>query len=151
MINSIRNHSLYPNLLVFLQFFIIGLMVLLSKSFFSSTLGLAIFILGALLGIWALTHNQLGNFNIQPKLRKGSKLITTGIYAWVRHPMYTSVIVMMLGFLVSTATIVETFLWVILIVVLLLKAKREESLWLKHDEAYEAYKKSTKLFIPYIL
>jgi protein-S-isoprenylcysteine O-methyltransferase Ste14 len=151
MINSICKHSLYPNLLVFLQFFIIGLMTLFSKGFFSSGFGLSIFILGALLGLWALNHNQLGNFNIQPKLRQGSKLITTGIYTWVRHPMYTSVIVMMLGFLVSTPTIVETSLWVILVVVLLLKAKREESLWLKHDEAYERYKNSTKFFIPYIL
>ncbi len=126
-------------------------MAFLSKGFFSSTFGLAIFIVGAIVGLWALTHNQLGNFNIQPKLREGSKLITTGIYALVRHPMYTSVIVMMLGFLVSTLTLVETLLWLILITVLLLKAKKEESLWLEHDEAYESYKKSTKLFIPYIL
>ncbi len=126
-------------------------MVILSKGFFSSILGVAIFIVGAIVGLWALTHNQLGNFNIQPKLREGSKLITTGIYAWVRHPMYTSVIVMMLGFLVSTVTKIEIFLWLMLIIVLLLKAKKEESLWLEHDEAYESYKKSTKLFIPYIL
>jgi protein-S-isoprenylcysteine O-methyltransferase Ste14 len=151
MINSIKNHPRYPNLLVFLQFSLIGIMALLSKGFFSSTVGLAIFVVGAMLGLWALTHNQLGNFNIQPKLRKGSKLITTGIYALVRHPMYLSVMVMMLGFLVSTPTIVETILWLMLIVVLLLKAKKEESLWLEHDEAYEVYKKSTKLFIPYIL
>ena len=126
-------------------------MVLLSKGFFSSILGVAIFIVGAIVGLWALTHNQLGNFNIQPKLREGSKLITTGIYAWVRHPMYTSVIVMMLGFLVSTVSKIEIFLWLMLVIVLLLKAKKEESLWLEHDEAYESYKKSTKLFIPYIL
>jgi len=151
MINRISNHFLYPKTLVFLQFSIIGLMVILSKGFFSSILGVAIFIVGAIVGLWALTHNRLGNFNIQPKLRESSKLITTGIYAWVRHPMYTSVIVMMLGFLVSTATKVEMFLWLMLVMVLLLKAKKEESLWLEHDEAYESYKKSTKLFIPYIL
>ena len=151
MINSIKNHSRYPNLLVFLQFLLIGLIVLFSKSFFSSFFGLAIFIVGAILGVWAITHNKLGNFNIQPKLREGSKLITTGIYTWVRHPMYTSVIMMMLGFLVSTPTSIEALLWLILVAVLLLKAKREESLWLEHDEAYEAYKNSTKLFIPYIL
>ena len=151
MINSIKNHSRYPNLLVFLQFLLIGLIVLFSKSFFSSFFGLAIFIVGAILGVWAITHNKLGNFNIQPKLREGSKLITTGIYTWVRHPMYTSVIMMMLGFLVSTPTIIEALLWLILVAVLLLKAKREESLWLNHDEAYEAYKASTKFFIPFIL
>jgi protein-S-isoprenylcysteine O-methyltransferase Ste14 len=151
MINNILNHPLYPNLLVFLQFFIIGLMVLLSNSFLSSFLGFIIFILGALLGVWALKNNQLGNFNIQPKLREGSKLITTGIYSWVRHPMYSSVIIMMLGFLVSTKSIVEILLWLLLIWVLWLKAKREESLWLEHDDSYKEYKKSTKFFIPYIL
>lgn len=151
MINSIKNHPYYPTLLVFFQFSLIGLMVLFSKGFFSSILGLSIFILGAILGLWALIHNRVGNFHIQPKLREGSELITTGIYALVRHPMYTSVMLMMLGFLVSTPTIVETLLWLILIGVLLLKAKREESLWLEHDEAYEVYKKSTKLFIPYVL
>jgi len=151
MINSIKNHPRYPNLLVFLQFLLIGLIVLFSKSFFSSPFALAIFIVGAVLGLWAITHNKVGNFNIQPKLREGSKLITTGIYTWVRHPMYTSVIVMMLGFLVSTPTVIEILLWLILTGVLLLKAKREESLWLEHDEDYAKYKNSTKFFIPYIL
>jgi len=37
------------------------------------------------------------------------------------------------------------------VAVLLLKAKREESLWLEHDEEYAKYKNSTKFFIPYIL
>ena len=151
MRNSITNHSLYPKSLVFLQFFIIGLIVIFSKGFLSSGLGIVIFMVGAIFGLWALTHNRLGNFNIQPKLREGSKLITTGIYAYIRLPMYTSVIVMMLGFLVSTPTKIEIFLWIMLIVVLFLKAKKEESLWLEHDKAYKSYKKSTKFFIPYVL
>ena len=65
--------------------------------------------------------------------------------------MYTSVIVMMLGFLVATPNMVEIILWLLLIFVLWLKAKREEALWLEHDEAYEHYKHATKFFIPYIL
>jgi protein-S-isoprenylcysteine O-methyltransferase Ste14 len=151
MINSITNHPRYPNLLVFLQFLLIGLMVIFSKGFFSSSFALILFVVGAILGVWALMHNRLGNFNIQPKLRENSKLITTGIYAFVRHPMYTSVIVMMFAFFVSSVTVVEILLWIILVVTLWLKAQREESLWLEHDEAYESYKNSTKLFIPYIL
>ena len=151
MINSIKNHPRYPNLLVFFQFLLIGLMVILSKGFFSSPLALILFAIGTILGLWALMHNRLGNFNIQPKLRENSKLITTGIYAFVRHPMYTSVIVMMFAFLISSPTVVEILLWIMLIFTLWLKAQREESLWLEHDKAYEVYKKSTKLFIPYIL
>ena len=141
----------YPNILVFLQFTIIGLMVIFSKGFFSNIIAISIFIIGAVLGIWALTHNRLGNFHIQPKMRENAKLVTTGIYKYIRHPMYLSVITMMLAFLISTATVIETILFIILIVVLVLKAKREESLWLNHNEKYERYKEQTKLFIPYLI
>ena len=144
-------HKYYPQLLVFLQFGIIGLMVLFSKGFLSDFISIAIFIVGGLFGIWALTHNRLGNFHIQPKMRENAKLITTGIYGYIRHPMYFSVIVMMLAFVTSTPTTVEIVLFISLIVVLVLKAKREEKLWLNHNEEYEKYKEQTKLFIPYIL
>jgi len=145
------NHSLYPKILVFLQFTIIGLMVLSSKNFLSSIPSVSIFIIGLLFGLLAINHNKLGNFNIQPKIKEGSKLITSGIYAYIRHPMYTSVNIMMLAFFISTPSFLEGFLFIALIFVLMLKAKREESLWLEHDEAYRDYKESTKLFIPYIL
>ena len=141
----------YPELLVFLQFTIIGVMVIFSKGFFSNLIAISIFIVGAVLGIWALTHNRLGNFHIQPKMRENAKLVTTGIYRYIRHPMYLSVITMMLAFFVSTPTVIESILFVGLIVVLVLKAKREESLWLNHNEKYERYKEQTKLFIPYVL
>ena len=126
-------------------------MVIFSKGFFSNIIAISIFIVGAVLGIWALTHNRLGNFHIQPKMRENAKLVTTGIYRYIRHPMYLSVITMMLAFFVSTPTIIESILFVGLIVVLILKAKREESLWLNHNEEYERYKEQTKLFIPYFL
>jgi len=126
-------------------------MVIFSKGFFYNLIALSIFIVGAVLGVWALTHNRLGNFHIQPKMRENAQLITTGIYKYIRHPMYLSVISMMLAFFISTPTIIESILFVGLIVVLVLKAKREESLWLNHNEEYERYKEQTKLFIPYFL
>jgi len=146
-----KHNSYYPQLLVTLQFGIIAIMVLFSKGFFSNLIAILIFIVGASLGIWALNHNRLGNFNIQPKMRENAQLITTGIYSYIRHPMYLSVIIMMLAFVISTPTGIETLLLIGLIIVLVLKAKREEKLWLNHNEAYKKYKEQTKLFIPYIL
>ena len=146
-----KHNSYYPQLLVTLQFGIIGVMVLLSKGFFSNLIAIFIFIVGALLGIWALNHNRLGNFNIQPRMRENAQLITTGIYGYIRHPMYLSVIIMMLAFAICSPTIIEIILLIGLIIVLVLKAKREEKLWLNHSEAYKKYKEQTKLFIPYIL
>ena len=141
----------YPNILVTLQFAIIGLMTIFTHHFFISPYPLVIFIIGAVLGVWALRHNQLGNFNIQPKLKENAELITTGIYGYIRHPMYLSVTIMMLSMVVAFPTLFEIFLFVSLIIVLWLKAKREESLWSLHDEAYEAYQEKSKFFLPFIL
>ena len=144
-------HPHYPKLLVFLQFGLIGLMLLFSKGILSSLLGLSIFFIGLLIGIFALLRNRLGNFNIQPKMKENAELITTGIYTYVRHPMYLSVILMMFGVVVSSFTILEILLLLVLIGVLLLKAKREEAIWSQESEVYVAYKKRTKLFIPFVL
>ena len=144
-------HPLYPKLLVFLQFGLIGLMILFSSGILSSLLGLTVFLLGLVVGIFALLRNRLGNFNIQPKMKENAELITTGIYAYIRHPMYLSVTLMMLGVLISSPTLLEAFLLVLLLVVLLLKAKKEEAIWSQKSEAYVAYKKRTKLFLPFVL
>ena len=141
----------YPQILVALQFGIIGLMIIFSDGLLNSIYSLAIFAIGAIVGVWALRHNQLGNFHIQPIIKKDSKLITTGIYRYIRHPMYLSVTIMMSSILLSTPTPLETILLLSLVIVLALKAKREESLWLDHNEEYDRYKNSSKLFIPFVL
>jgi len=142
--------TFYPKLLVALQFGLIAVMIF-TAHYILSMVPILLFLLGLGIGIWALTHNQLGNFNIQPKLKHGCELVTTGIYRWVRHPMYSSVLLIMLGVLLSSPTLLELLLFLTLVLVLFLKAKREENLWCRHDETYIEYKNSTKLFIPYIL
>ncbi len=145
------NSEFYPKLLVFLQFATIGLMIFISHGLVNSLLGIFIFSIGAVIGLWALLHNKTGNFNIQPKLKDGCQLITTGAYHYIRHPMYTSVIFMMLGVLISSPSFLEFILFLLLIIVLLLKAKREEMLWCQHNKEYIEYQKETKFFLPYIL
>ena len=134
-----------------MQFALIGLMLFFSSGLLNSLPAMIIFLLGLALGLWALDHNKRGNFNIQPKLKEGCQLVMTGAYRYIRHPMYSSVITMMFGVLVSSPTLLELCFFVLLVVVLVLKARREELLWCGHDERYLAYKAQTKLFIPYIL
>jgi len=141
----------YPHLLVAAQFGLIGLMVLSSHGVLSDPAAIAVFLVGVFIGFWAIAHNQLGNFHIRPVLKDGCALTTTGPYRLIRHPMYTSVITMMLGVLISTPTMLEGAMLLALIVVLYLKARREEALWCGHDAVYLEYRERTKLFIPYIL
>jgi len=147
----LEKKEFYPKLLVFLQFTLIGLIALFSKGFFSSLVSMVVFVLGAGLGLWALLHNKLGNFNIQPKMKEGAVLVTSGIYAFIRHPMYLSVIVMSLALVLSSVTVLQIFLFFTLIWVLFLKAKKEESLWIDKDETYAEYRAKSKFFLPFIL
>jgi len=148
---SLMSDSLYAKSLVSIQFLSMGLMLLFSDGIFHHPLALLIFMLGLSIGIWALLHNRLGNFNIQPKLKENAKLITTGIYAHIRHPMYFSVFLMMLGLVIATPTLYEIFFFALLLAALYLKAKKEEALWIEENADYVAYKQRTKYFIPFVL
>jgi protein-S-isoprenylcysteine O-methyltransferase Ste14 len=146
-----KEYFTYPHLLVTAQFGLIGLMILFSHGILYSQIAIVVLLAGAIFGFWAITYNKLGNFHIRPVIKKGCSLITTGPYRYIRHPMYTSVIVMMLGIFISTPTLPEGIMLSLLILVLNLKARREERLWCGHDPEYLSYKKRTKLFIPFIL
>ena len=65
--------------------------------------------------------------------------------------MYFSVVLMMLGLLIATLTRYEVLLFLLLLTVLYLKAKKEESLWIKENPDYVAYKERSKYFIPFVL
>ena len=141
---------MYSRALVFAQFSLIGLMIVSSRGIFASYSAMFILLLGVLFGFWALAHNRSGNFNIRPDLKEGCELITTGPYHFVRHPMYTSVTLMGLAMAVGTPIYMQWSSLALLIVVLALKAVREERLWCEGSAAYKAYMKETKRFIPFI-
>ena len=141
---------MYSRSLVFAQFSLIGLMVVYSRGIFSSWAGIALLLLGALFGLWAIRHNRGDNFHIRPDLKEGCELITTGPYRFVRHPMYTSVMLMTLALAVAAPIYMEWSSLALLIVVLALKAVREERLWCEGSEEYKVYMKKTKRFIPFI-
>ena len=142
---------LYSYVLVTLQFLVIGTMLLSSASLFSSVLAIIVFACGALMGLYAVFHNNLKNINIIPEIKQDAVLITTGAYAYIRHPMYFSVLLMMLGVLIADVNVLHGGLYLLLTLTLLLKAHKEEKLWMEKSEAYKAYMQKTKSIIPFIV
>ena len=138
-------------ILVFLQFFIIFLMSLpIGAGTESLELGLAVLGFGAVVGVLALVKNRPGNFNIRPDIKEECHLVTSGIYAYIRHPMYTSVLIMMSSIVIIYPVKAEFLLYGILVFVLLLKLFYEESLWKCENPEYLSYMKRSKRIIPYI-
>ena len=141
---------MYSRSLVFAQFFLIGIMVIFSRGILNSWLALGILTIGLIFGFWTISYNRLGNFNIRPELKKGCELITTGPYRFVRHPMYTSVLLIALAMAVATPIYMQWSSFVLLVMVLALKSVREERLWCEGSEAYKEYMQNTKQFIPFV-
>ncbi|WP_457746878.1 methyltransferase family protein [Sulfurimonas sp.] len=138
-------------ILVFLQFFIIFLMLLpLGTDTKYLSIGLFVLFAGLVIGLLALNKNVLGNFNIRPDIKEECKLITDGIYGYIRHPMYLSVLLSMLGIALIYFTYYELVLFSILFIVLISKLLYEESLWECHSNEYALYKTKTKRLIPFI-
>ncbi len=114
---------------------------------FNST-GVGLATAGAMLGLWALTANRPGNFRVMPELKSGALLIQTGPYSWVRHPMYTAVLLMTLGGLICQFNRWRLLAWLGLFVVLCLKSAREEVLLMSHFPDYKVYRANTGRFLP---
>ena len=105
---------------------------------------------GVLLGLWAISCNRPGNFNIRPTPREGGRLVQEGPYRWIRHPMYTAV--MALGLACAWAG-VTAWGWIsvaALAAVLAIKAGVEERWMLAEHPDYAAYRARTRRFLPWI-
>ena len=139
------------NLLVSIQFFLIFLMILpLGEAVESLYLASFFLFLSLTIGLLALSKNRVGNFNIRPDIKEDCLLITQGIYAYIRHPMYSAVLLGMFAFVLLYPTIYEATLFVLLLLTLLTKLFYEESLWKCESDEYLKYTHNTKRLIPYI-
>ena len=140
--------------LVFAQF---GLLVVLFWQVYQAwpavtfgPVGVALLAVSVILAAWALVSNRPGNFNISPEPRENSELVTFGPYQWVRHPMYTSLLLFAGAMAMAIDGWWAWYTWTVLLLVLWFKAAMEEHLLTQHFSDYALYRKRTKRFLPWI-
>ncbi len=114
-------------------------------------LAVSLFSGSALLALWALAANRPGNFNIRPTPRLGGTLVTSGPYRWIRHPMYTSVLMLAAAAAVKSHQIFDAGLWLALLAVLMVKAGIEERALRMRFPTYENYQSRTRRFLPWLV
>jgi protein-S-isoprenylcysteine O-methyltransferase Ste14 len=113
-------------------------------------IGLALFVLGLALAVWARVY--LGrNWGMPMSQKADPELVTTGPYQTIRHPIYSGIILGMVG----TAMAVSLY-WLAAVAVLgayfLFSAVVEERTMAKLFPAdYPPYQRAAKMLIPYIL
>lgn len=107
--------------------------------------------LSAVLAVWTLLHNRLGNFNIHPQPRSGGQLITSGPYRWLRHPMYSAVLLGAAALAAAAANALAWVLWAVLLAVLWFKSLLEERWLAQIYPLYASYCQRSKRFLPWLL
>jgi len=138
-------------LLVVLQFALIGALVVSTRALgtpLANGAAFALVVAGTFVGVAALAANKPGNFNVRPELKDGGRLVTDGIYAHVRHPLYGAVLLVMLAAIAADPRIWRIGLWLALLAVLLAKAVREEGYLCTRYPEYQAYRARTKRLLP---
>lgn len=115
-----------------------------------SMVGLFLILLSGFIALSALISNPPGNFNVRPHPKKTGSLIIHGPYKYIRHPMYSSLFFVGLGLLFCQFSYWKLGAWLLLIIVLALKARVEENALCSHYVGYRDYKKSSNAFIPWI-
>lgn len=77
------------------------------------------------------------------------RLVTNGIYRFVRHPQYSGFALMIIGFLVQWPTIITLIMAPILLIMYAKLSKKEEKLMVElFGESYIEYRKQVPRFIP---
>jgi protein-S-isoprenylcysteine O-methyltransferase Ste14 len=114
---------------------------------FISLLGLTLMaVAGAIL---LVSFVALGNsLTASPLPKQRGTLVTTGLYSYVRHPIYSGLLLLSLGVVLDAGWWPQAAVALMLFLLLRIKAQFEETLLRKAYPRYAAYAAKTPMFFP---
>ena len=117
------------------------------------SIGVILTALGVGFAIWA--RKNLGrNWGMPMTIKEEPELVTSGPYQYVRHPIYTGVLVALAGSVLITV-FSSGVVWVLILIIgaayfVYSATKEEKVMTQKFPNQYPAYKARTKMLIPFI-
>jgi protein-S-isoprenylcysteine O-methyltransferase Ste14 len=98
--------------------------------------------------IWARYH--IGEYwSARVAVKEDHRVIDSGPYAHVRHPIYSGILLGLVGTALAVGNWRAVITFVVILVVLILKARAEEKLLTDQlGDSYVKYKKRTGMVIP---
>jgi isoprenylcysteine carboxyl methyltransferase (ICMT) family protein YpbQ len=111
--------------------------------------GIILCALGIGIAIWARVH--LGrNWSGTPSIKKDHELVTSGPYRFVRHPIYTGMVLALFGSAL-TAGVIWFVVFILFTANFLYRIPVEERYMMQlFPDQYPGYKKRTKALIPFV-
>lgn len=88
-------------------------------------------------------------WNLLYKAQREDRLVTQGVYRYMRHPQYTGIFLALFGQIIHWPTLPTLVLFPFILWLYYRLAKKEEITMLeKFGEEYERYMKQTPMFFP---
>jgi protein-S-isoprenylcysteine O-methyltransferase Ste14 len=78
------------------------------------------------------------------RIAEGQQVISTGPYAWVRHPMYSGAVLLFTGVPIALGSWWGLVMLAPLVVILAARLRREELFLVRHLPGYEAYRQKLR-------
>ena len=111
--------------------------------------GTVIFLLAYVLYAEVLRENEYLSRTIE--VQEGQKVVDTGLYGIVRHPMYMATVLLFLALPLVLGSVISFIIMLCYIPIIVKRIRNEEQVLTKDLHGYKAYKKKVKYrLIPFI-
>ncbi len=105
--------------------------------------------MGAGVGVGLRGARDLGaSLTAVPRPRDDARLVTNGIYARIRHPLYAALMLASLGWSIACLSVASLVASLLLAGWLDAKSRREEAWLAARYPDYAAYRSRTRRFLP---
>lgn len=119
-------------------------------TFWARFAGDVVCVLGLFVAIWARATLS-GNWSSDVTFKQGHELIRRGPYRFVRHPIYTGILMMCLGTAIEMARLRSWLALPLMAIAFWIKLKQEERLMLRHfGDQYRDYQRQVKALVPFV-
>lgn len=140
-------------LLVIVQVLLIGIYLFMPGAFADFLIdamrfiGAAPMVIGGILIIWALIQLK-DNLRILPTPGASTRLITRGIFKYIRHPIYAGIILLAFGYAIYHSSFHHLLMALAIFIFFDIKATYEEKRMMRRFHEYWDYKVRTGKFFP---
>ena len=122
---------------------------ILPRTFVTYWVGVTLTFLGLAFAVWARRHIG-SNWSGTVTVKENHALVRTGPYAWVRHPIYTGLLLAILGTAVARGELRGVWALAMCTIAFVSKLRIEER-WMRQEfgEEYARYSASVPALIPF--
>lgn len=107
-------------------------------------------ILGLAISLWS-RWTLAGNWSSDVRFKEGHQLVKTGPYRFVRHPIYSGILLMCLAPSIQFGRLHDWLGLAFICAGVWIKLKQEEALMLRHFPEYSDYRKEVKALVPFLI